>query len=189
MKSITDFLRGVWETIAGMSDLFTKTLFTLGKSEFSLATMLYILLAFFLLFYLSKKLKKLLIKSLLTKSNVDAGLQESMASITRMVIILIGSMVIIQSAGIDLSALSLLAGALGVGIGFGLQNITNNMISGIIILFENPIKIGDRIEVGSITGDVVNISVRATTIITNDNISVIVPVSYTHLTLPTKRIV
>lgn len=175
MKSITDFLRGVWETIAGMSDLFTKTLFTLGKSEFSLATMLYILLAFFLLFYLSKKLKKLLIKSLLTKSNVDAGLQESMASITRMVIILIGSMVIIQSAGIDLSALSLLAGALGVGIGFGLQNITNNMISGIIILFENPIKIGDRIEVGSITGDVVNISVRATTIITNDNISVIVP--------------
>ena len=90
-------------------------------------------------------------------------------------IIIIGSIVIIQSAGIDLSALSLLAGALGVGIGFGLQNITNNLVSGIIILFENPIKVGDRIEVGDISGDVVNISVRATTILTNDNISIIVP--------------
>jgi small-conductance mechanosensitive channel len=64
---------------------------------------------------------------------------------------------------------------LGIGVGFGLQNIVNNFISGLIILLERPIKIGDRIEVGSIEGDVVKIGGRSTTVLTNDNISVIVP--------------
>ena len=95
--------------------------------------------------------------------------------IARFIFLFIGTIVIIQGAGIDLSSLSLLAGALGVGIGFGLQNITDNFISGIIILFEKPIKVGDRIEVGDVEGDVTNISVRATTVLTNDNISIIVP--------------
>jgi small-conductance mechanosensitive channel len=83
--------------------------------------------------------------------------------------------VVLQSAGINLSTLSIMAGALGVGIGFGLQNITNNFVSGLVILFERPIKVGDRIEVGDITGDVIKISMRSTTIITNDNITVIIP--------------
>ncbi|MEO8047103.1 MAG: mechanosensitive ion channel domain-containing protein [Nitrospirota bacterium] len=63
----------------------------------------------------------------------------------------------------------------GVGVGFGLQNITNNFVSGFILLVERPIKVGDRIEVGPVTGDVVNISLRATTVVTNDNIAIIVP--------------
>jgi small-conductance mechanosensitive channel len=82
---------------------------------------------------------------------------------------------VLQTVGIDLSTLTILAGALGIGIGFGLQNITNNLVSGIIILFERPIKVGDRIEVGKVSGDVVKISMRSTTILTNDNISIIVP--------------
>ena len=111
----------------------------------------------------------------LAKSNLDLGTRTAIGTITRYTIILIGLMVILQSVGIDLSTLTVLAGALGVGIGFGLQTVTNNFVSGIIILFERPIKVGDRIEVGNISGDVVRISMRATTVLTNDNISVIVP--------------
>jgi len=90
-------------------------------------------------------------------------------------VVIIGAFVIIQSVGINLGSLNVLAGALGVGIGFGLQNVANNFISGLIILFERPIKVGDRIDVGNIAGDVVKISARSTMVNTNDNISVIVP--------------
>lgn len=98
-----------------------------------------------------------------------------MATIIRYVLIIIGLVIIIQTSGINLSALGILMGALGVGIGFGLQNITSNFISGIIILFERPIKVGDRVEIDDLKGNVVEISARATTINTNDNITVIVP--------------
>ena len=116
-----------------------------------------------------------MINRILVKANVDKGARNSIGLITRVMFMFVGSIFIIQTAGIDMSSLSLLAGALGVGIGFGLQNITDNFISGIIILFEKPIKVGDRIVVGGTEGDVINISVRATTILTNENISIIVP--------------
>lgn len=69
----------------------------------------------------------------------------------------------------------MLLGALGIGISFGLQAITNNFISGLIIFFERPIKIGDRIQIGEVIGTVTDISLRATTVVTSDNIAVIVP--------------
>lgn len=83
--------------------------------------------------------------------------------------------IIFQTLGIDLTALTLLTSALGLGIGFGLQSIANNLISGVVLLVERPVKIGDRIQIGDVHGIVRNISLRATTVLTNDNISVIVP--------------
>jgi small-conductance mechanosensitive channel len=77
--------------------------------------------------------------------------------------------------GIDLSGLAVIVGLLSVGIGFGLQNITSNFISGLILLFERPIKIGDRITVGHTEGDVIAINMRSTTIRSLNNISIIVP--------------
>lgn len=110
------------------------------------------------------------------------GIRQAIGTIFRYIILFVGVLIIFQTAGIDLSTLTVLAGALGIGIGFGLQNITNNFVSGIIILLERPIKVGDRIEVGgvgsqsgSVHGRVVDISARATTIVTNDNVSIIVP--------------
>ena len=150
-------------------------LISLGKITVTAWKILYLFLLFFLLVYVSKKIKKWIIHSLLSKSNLDIGIRTAIGTIFRYLMIVIGLMIILQSAGIDMSTVTVLAGALGVGIGFGLQNITSNFISGLIILFERPIKVGDRIEVGDISGDVVNISMRATTIVTNDNISVIVP--------------
>src|SRR5690606_8559421 len=82
---------------------------------------------------------------------------------------------IVQTVGIDLTTFNVLAGALGIGVGFGLQNVVSNFIAGLIIMFERPVKIGDRIVVGGVAGNVIDIGARSTTVLDNDNIAVIVP--------------
>jgi small-conductance mechanosensitive channel len=156
-------------------DVLNSQLITLGGINITAWRIIYLALLVFLLIFISKRIRNWLVHKVLAKSALDLGTRTAIGTITRYTIILIGLMIILQSVGIDLSTLTVLAGALGVGIGFGLQNVTNNFVSGIIILFERPIKVGDRIEVESIAGDVVKISMRATTVITNDNISVIIP--------------
>jgi len=175
MESLKNFWESVSQFLVKVGEVFTTSLFKLGDSNISLGTIFYFLIGFIVLSYLAKRLRILLVDKLLLKANVDKGARNSIGLIARVLFMFIGSIVIIQTAGIDMSSLSLLAGALGVGIGFGLQNITDNFISGIIILFEKPIKVGDRIVVGNTEGDVINISVRATTILTNENVSIIVP--------------
>jgi len=111
----------------------------------------------------------------LKKYSITEGTRLSIGTIVKYILILAGVFSILQTNGIDLSAFGVLAGAIGVGMGFGLQNITNNFISGLIILFEQPIKVGDRIEVGDVNGDVIKISARSTMVVTNDNITIVVP--------------
>ncbi len=150
-------------------------LLPIGKTRFTLWMLLYLVVLLGSLVYFTKKLRSWIADRLLARARVDQGIREAVGSIIRYLIVGIGFAVILQTAGVDLSALTVLAGALGIGVGFGLQNIANNFISGLIILFERPIKVGDRIDVGGVTGDVVDISPRATTVVTNDNIAVIVP--------------
>ena len=150
-------------------------LFAFGKTEFTTVYILKLVLAIVILSWLSRRLKSILINKILIRYNDDIGVRQAIASIARYIFFIVGLFVLIHASGIDLSGLALIGGALGVGIGFGLQNITNNFVSGIIILLERPVKVGDRIEVGGTTGEVVNISARATTVVTNDGISVIIP--------------
>ena len=168
MDRITDVAVAVWNAL-------NFSLFQLGDTQVTLWTFTYVTLLFVALIVVSGQLKRWVTRSLERVSDVDKSIHQSIATIVRYVVIAVGVIIIVQSAGIDLSALTLLAGAAGVGIGFGLQNIINNFVSGLIILFERPIKIGDRVDVGSVHGDVVSISARATTVITNDNIAIIVP--------------
>ncbi|MFO7575074.1 MAG: mechanosensitive ion channel [Bacteroidales bacterium] len=163
------------EFIEWLKSIWGRALFSMGGTTFTVQTLIVLSFSLFLLLYLSSKLKKLLIIRVFPRYGIGHGVGQSIAAIIRYVIVIIGLVIIVQASGIDLSALGILMGALGIGIGFGLQNITNNFISGIIILFERPIKIGDRVEVGDIAGDIVKISARATTLITNDNIAVVVP--------------
>jgi len=163
------------EFIDWLKSAWNLDLFNLGDNPFTIKTFFLLALSLFLLFFLTSKLSKLLVKRILPRYNLAVGVNQSIATILRYVLIIVGLIVIFQTAGINLSALGFLLGALGVGIGFGLQSITNNFISGLIILFERPIKVGDRIELENLAGNIVNISSRATTIITNDNIAVIVP--------------
>jgi small-conductance mechanosensitive channel len=157
---------------------FGKPLLPNGDSKISFGMLVFLILGTWLIFFLSKLISRLVVDRILTRYGTEKGVSFAIATIVRYIFIFIGLVVVIQTAGIDLSALTILAGALGVGIGFGLQNITNNFISGIIVLFERPIKVGDRVELpelNHLAGDVVNISIRSTTIITNDNIVILVP--------------
>lgn len=165
-------IKQIYDTI---KDFLNSPILTFADKEFTLWTIVYLFLFFFLLFYLTAKLRKWLVNSLLTKSKLELGVRVAVGAIFRYVVLVIGIIIGLQTVGVDLSTITIIFGALGVGIGFGLQNITNNFVSGIIILFERPIKVGDRIEVGNVSGDVINISMRATTILTNDNIAIIVP--------------
>ncbi len=88
---------------------------------------------------------------------------------------IIGIAVALEVLNVDLTALTVVAGALGIGIGFGLQNVVNNLVSGVVLLLEQPIRFKDRVTVENVEGQVESINFRSTTIITNDNISIIVP--------------
>ncbi|MDZ7289430.1 MAG: mechanosensitive ion channel [candidate division KSB1 bacterium] len=156
-------------------DFLDIPVFKFGSAELTLWSFLYLLVLLVLLFYLTGKLRNWMVNRLLIKSKIDVGARMAAGAIVRYFLVAIGLLIILQTVGIDLTTLNVLAGAVGLGVGFGLQNIANNFISGLIILFERPIKIGDRIEVGAIEGDVVKIGARSTTVITNDNIAIIIP--------------
>ncbi|MEO0374386.1 MAG: mechanosensitive ion channel domain-containing protein [Cyanobacteria bacterium P01_A01_bin.17] len=118
----------------------------------------------------------LLLKTRILKmTGVERGVQDAIAILTQYALTLLGLLVILQLAGVDVSSLLILGSALGVGIGFGLQNIVNNFFSGIIILLERPIEVGDFIHVGDLVGTVERISPRSTEIRTLDQVTIIVP--------------
>jgi len=175
MDLFLDFFIQIQTFLSDVLQIFNRPLFKIGESEINIGTIIVFFLSFYILIFASKKVRKVLLYKILARSKLKKNFRETIANSVRVFILLIGTIIIIQAVGIDLSALSLLAGALGVGIGFGFQKVTDNLISGLTILVEEPIKVGDRVEVGDVTGDVVNISLRSTTIITNDNISIIVP--------------
>lgn len=165
MQSLFDWLKSVENTV----------LFKLGDHSFTLGNLFYLAISLAILFYLTGVLKRFLVNRVFARFHMELGVSQAIATLVRYMLVLIGSVIIIQTSGIDLSTVGLLIGGLGIGIGLGLQNIVTNLISGIIILFERPIKVGDRVEVGGILGMVKKISPRSTTILTNDNVAIIVP--------------
>jgi small-conductance mechanosensitive channel len=126
-------------------------------------------------FWFSSRTKRFLFNRFLAKSGLDRSLQYAIAQIVSNIVLIVGIFIVLDNAGIHLGALTVFAGAVGVGVGFGLQNIASNFISGLVILAERPITVGDRVEVAGIVGQVQHIRARSTVIVTNDNITMIVP--------------
>lgn len=163
------------EVLGQIREFLDIPLVKLGGAPVTLWAIVQLVVLVALLFYLSGKLRTWIVEQFLTRTRMELGARQATGTIIRYTVIAVGFVIILQTAGIDLTALNVLAGAVGIGLGFGLQNIVNNFISGIIILFERPIKVGDRIVVGDVEGDVVHIGGRSTTVVTNDNITIIVP--------------
>lgn len=163
------------EYLDPLFNILNYRIFTLGEAQITPLNIIYLIVLTLLLFWLSNRLKSFFVERILGKTHLDLGARIAIGTIIRYVILLVGFLIIIQTVGINLTTLNVLAGAIGIGVGFGLQNVASNFISGLIILFERPVKVGDRIQVGDVDGKVTSIGARSTNVRTNDNITIIVP--------------
>lgn len=161
-----------WEQLLA---IVQRPLFTLGDTQFTLTTVFLLVLVVLASMIFARFVRWLLRTRVLSRSMMDAGAQDAFSRLVGYVALLLGLLIGLSAVGIDLTSLTVLIGALGVGIGFGLQDIINNFVSGLVILFERPIQVGHRVEVGETAGRVARIGARSTTIVTNDNIALIIP--------------
>jgi small-conductance mechanosensitive channel len=157
--------REVWET----------TYFHLGNVAVSPQLLFGTIVFLVLLTFITRFTRRFLRTEVLGRTAMDQGQRYALERTAGYAVFAMGLLVGMQLIGLDLSSLAFLGGAVGIGVGLGLQNIANNFASGLILLFERPIKVGDRIEVGSLNGDVVRIGGRSTWVRTNDNLMIIVP--------------
>jgi small-conductance mechanosensitive channel len=149
--------------------------FSIGSVTISLLGILSGILVFAIGYFLTRWFQGWLDGSVMARGKVDAGVRNSISLVVGYAGIAIAALVGISAAGIDLSSLALVAGALSLGIGFGLQNVVSNFVSGLILLAERPFKVGDWIVAGDVSGTVRKISVRATEIETFQRQTVILP--------------
>ncbi len=173
LATISRQLKTAYLRIAGLADV---TLFSVGETPVAGGDILRVIIILAVALLLSRGVRHAIRR---VGEGDYSGTQASMYTVGRLthyVIIIVGVFIALTSIGLDFSNLALVAGALSVGIGFGLQSIVNNFVSGLIILFEHSLRVGDYIELDTgLTGTVKAINVRSTLINTNDNIDIVVP--------------
>jgi small-conductance mechanosensitive channel len=147
----------------------------LGSMSISVGSVVSFVLVLAGVLFLSRAVSFLLDKELLPRLELARGMAYAISVSTRYLLLVAGFVLASGAAGIDLSKIGFLAGALGVGIGFGLQNIVSNFISGLILLFERPIQVGDTVDVSGTVGTVTHIGIRASTVRSGDGAEVVVP--------------
>ncbi len=151
-------------------------LFPIGQNtKITAASILVFVLVLAAFSILAKIITRVILKKILAQTTLEEGVQFTFTRITNYLMLVIGAIVAFQFIGVDLSGIVVILGFLSVGIGFGLQNLTSNFISGIMLLFERHVQIGDRVTVAGTEGDVEEINIRSTTVRTLNNVSIIVP--------------
>jgi potassium-dependent mechanosensitive channel len=160
--------------VAGLGAALNASV-TLGSLSISLGGILAFIIAIWASVLISRFVRFVLEEDVYSHLVLDRGIPYAISTMLHYAILLVGFFVALGALGIDLTKITILAGAFSVGIGFGLQNVINNFVSGLILLFERPIKIGDIIEVTGNIGEVRQIGIRASIIRTKDGSEVIVP--------------
>jgi small-conductance mechanosensitive channel len=147
----------------------------IGSIEIAIGDIVLFIFIVWLSFFISRILRAILRDEVYPRVRLAHGIPMAVSNLLHYAVLLIGFFFAIGAAGIDLNKFTLLAGALGVGIGFGLQNIVSNLVSGIIVLFERPVQTGDKVKIGTNEGEIKRIGLRATVIRTWDGAEVIIP--------------
>jgi small-conductance mechanosensitive channel len=163
------------ELLARWRDVLDFPLIRAGAIQFTVGHLIELVVLLTLVFVGEVVLRRVFLARLLKRTRLRPSVQFAIHQIARYTFLVLGIYLSLTAVGINLSSLAFLAGALGVGVGFGLQNIISNFVSGLIILAEQPVAIGDRVEVGGTVGKVTEINLRSTTLVTADNICIIVP--------------
>lgn len=163
-----------WQALLSRFDqALAYELFTMQGSAITLNVILVFLLIIAASIFLSKYLRAIFQSKF--SDRFEGGLGFTVQRLMHYVILVVGFFIALETVGISLSSLTIVAGFLSVGIGFGLQNIASNFISGMILLFERPIKVGDMVTVDDEIGTIESINLRATLVNTVDNIDIIIP--------------
>ena len=150
--------------------------FTFGRITVSVSSMVIGAIALILTVLIARSSSRLIERRIATRRHIDPGLRYTIARLVKYVVIIVGGLVALKQAfAIDLTSIAVIFTALSVGIGFGLQYLAADIASGFILLFERPIRVGDRITIGDDEGDVQSINLRTTVVTTNDRIAIIVP--------------
>ncbi len=165
---IEKYLAAIWAVLR-------SPLWTAGNSRISVITILLAIPIFYLASWVARTSKRFLDAAVFSKMTVDDALKFTISSLVRYGVLVLVLLVGLSFIGINLSSLAVLFGVLGIGVGFGLQNMVSNFFAGLVIIFERPIKEGDRILVNGLEGDVVHIRLRSTIINTLTNETIIVP--------------
>lgn len=165
------------QSVQPFLDALNYPIFELGDAKTQITPLRIITLIFLigLLIYLSGKVRRLLVEKVLVRTHLDIGARQAIGTISRYLLLFLGLLIILQTVGINLTTLNVVAGAIGIGVGFGLQNIASNFISGLIILTERPVKVGDLVEINGIDGMITIIGARSTKVKTIDDAVIIVP--------------
>jgi small-conductance mechanosensitive channel len=147
----------------------------LGSRAYSLLDLLLLLAVLLALVIAANTVTNLLRTRILNVAGISLSAQEAIAALSKYTLILLGAVVVLQIWGIDLSSLALIASGLGIGIGFGLQGLVRDFVSGLVLVFERPVQVGDFVDFGAVKGTVNRIGSRSTEIRTLDHVSIIVP--------------
>ncbi len=168
----------VWKIFDHMTEARTALFsleYSVGEFSLSLEIVFMVAIVLYLTSLISWVIQAFVDSQVMTPRKMDYGVKSSMKRLIHYGLFLVGFLVAISMAGIELQKFTILAGAFGVGIGFGMQNIVNNFISGLILLFERPVKVGDTINLGEDWGTITKIGLRSTILETFDRSEVIVP--------------
>lgn len=166
----------LWQQVKQSFTWLSNEWFTFGETSITYSAVLSFILIVVFSYIASRLVQKAIDRFAVYRANISNSSAYALKRISHYAIMLIGFLIAVATLGIDLTKFAIFASALGVGIGFGLQNLISNFVSGIILLFDKALKVGDFVELESgVTGEVKEISIRSTIITTNDNIDIVVP--------------